>query len=74
MAEHIEKFNESVGIEHTSLLVKKMTTDRREIPKHSEEEPAQTYLRYMSRKEENLFGDLKEDPRYVAVKERLARL
>ena len=52
----------------------KLATDRRKIPKHSDEPLSQTFLRYMSKKEESVFEPLLKDNRYASAKELLSKL
>ncbi|MBR6680099.1 MAG: helix-turn-helix transcriptional regulator [Clostridia bacterium] len=70
---HIERFNEFTEISHTSLLVNKVKINKKDTSRSSEATLAQSYLRYLNNNE-NIFASIKDDPRFVSIKERLAVL
>ena len=73
MVEHAEKLAGFTSIEQTSLLVNKIKYDRTNTSKSSEETLGSAYLRYLNNNE-NIFLSIKEDKRYMKIKERLAVL
>ena len=70
---HIEKSDSFTEVAHTSLLVNKLKIKKNNIPKHTEETLAQTYLRYLTNNEA-VFDLLINDDRYVSIKNKLATM
>ena len=73
MVLYCEKFKNFTEINHSSLFVNKIKFSRKDISKHSEETLGQAYLRYLTNND-NVFASIKDDWRYINVKERLAGL
>ena len=73
MVLYCEKFKNFTEINHSSLFVNKIKFSRKDISKHSEETLGQAYLRYLNNND-NVFASIKDDWRYINVKERLAGL
>ena len=73
MLNHIENYQGFTEISHSSLPVNKIKMNKNDIAKSSEETLAHTCLRYLNR-EEAVFASVKDDRRYMNIKERLANL
>ena len=73
MVDHTEELARFTNIEQTSLLVNKIKYDLTNTSKSSEETLGNAYLRYLNNNE-NIFLSIKDDKRYIKIKERLAAL
>ena len=73
MVLYCEKFKNFTEINHSSLFVNKIKFSRKDISKHSEETLGHAYLRYLNNND-NVFASIKDMPRYLNIKERLAEL
>ncbi len=73
MVLYCEKFKNFTEINHSSLFVNKIKFSRKDISKHSEETLGHAYLRYLNNND-NVFASIKDDPRYLNIKERLSNL
>lgn len=73
MLKHVENYQNFTEVEHSSLLINKVKVNQKNIGKSSEEKLANTCLRYLNR-DEDIFASIKDDPRFVSIKERLASL
>ena len=73
MAAHTEKLADFSEIEQTSLLINKVKYDLKNTSKSSEESLGRAYLRYLNNNED-IFTAVKDDDRYLLVKERLAAM
>ena len=73
MSNHIEEYQKFKKIEHSSLLVNRIKVDQSKIEKSSEETPAHACLRYLNNKE-HVFAAIKDDCRYISIKDRLTNL
>mgnify|MGYP003302278683 CR=1 FL=1 len=73
MVLYCEKFKNFTEIDHSSLFVNKIKFSRKDISKHSEETLGHAYLRYLNNND-NVFASIKDMPRYLNIKERLAEL
>ena len=75
MLAHLERYNQFEEISHTSLLVNKIKVCRNCITKHTDETVAHSSTRYINNKEkEGVFNLIKDDRRFINIKERLATL
>ena len=70
---HLENYKEFTEIAHSSLLVNKIKISKTNITKSSEETLGRTYLRYLNNND-NVFASIKNDCRYMSVKEQLSAL
>ena len=73
MVLYCEKFKNFTEIDHSSLFVNKIKFSRKDISKHSEETLGHAYLRYL-KNNDNVFALIKDDCRYMSIKERLSSL
>ncbi len=73
MLDHVEKYQSFTEISHSSLLVNKIKFNKNDMAKSSEETLAHTCLRYLDRNEA-VFASIKDDCRYVSIKDQLAIL
>ncbi len=73
MVMYCKKFKSFTEIDHSSLLVNKIKFSRKDISKHSEETLGHAYLKYLNNND-NVFASIKDDCRYMRIKERLATL
>ena len=73
MVLYCEKFKNFTEIDHSSLFVNKIKFSRKDISKHSEETLGHSYLRYLNNNDV-VFASIKDTPRYLNIKERLADL
>ena len=73
MLRHLENYNSFTEITHSSLLVNKIKRNQNDIGKSNDETPGHTCLRYLNNNE-NVFASIKDDKRYVSIKERLVAL
>ena len=73
MVLYCEKFKNFTEINHSSLFVNKIKFSRKDISKHSEETLGHAYLRYLNNNEA-VFASIKDTPRYLNIKERIANL
>ena len=72
---HIENYHKHKEISHTSLLVNRVTVTRSSLTKHNEETLAHSSWRYLNVVEnKGMFDSIKDDCRYVGIKEQLASL
>ena len=74
MIPHLEKLKDFTEIEHTSLLVNKIKFGVENIKKHTEETLGHFYWRHLGGVLADAYAPVKDSPRYVAIKERLAAL
>lgn len=70
---YCEKFKNFTEIAHSSLLVDKIKFSIKDISKSSDETLGHAYLRYL-KNNDNVFALLKDDYRYMSIKERLSSL
>jgi len=70
---YCEKFKAFTEIAHSSLLVNKIKIGQANIARSSEETLGHTYLRYLNNNDA-VFASIKDMPRYLNIKERLAEL
>ena len=73
MLVHLEKNQDFTEISHSSLLVNKIKIDQTNIAKSSAETLGHAYLRYLNNNEA-VFASIKDTPRYLNIKERIANL
>ena len=73
MLKHVEDYQSFIDISHSSLLVNRIKINQSNIAKSSEETPAHSCLRYLNNND-NVFALIKDDCRYINIKERLAAL
>ena len=73
MLSHMESYKSFSEISHSSLLVNKVKINQTNIAKSSGETLGHAYLRYFNNNE-TVFASVKDDSRYVKIKERLADL
>ena len=73
MVLYCEKFKNFTEIDHSSLFVNKIKFSRKDISKHSEETLGHAYLRYLNNNDA-VFASIKDTPRYLNIKERLAAM
>ena len=73
MNKHMKEYQKFKKIEHSSLLVNRIKVDQSKIEKSSEETPAHACLRYLNNNE-HVFAAIKDDCRYISIKDRLANL
>ena len=71
---HLEKLQSFSQIQHTSLLVNKIKHSADNIAKHTDEPLGHFYWRHLNRVLADVYAPVKDSPRYVAIKERLAAL
>lgn len=71
---HLEKLQSFSQIQHTSLLVNKIKHSADNIAKHTDEPLGHFYWRHLNRVLADAYAPVKDSPRYVAIKERLAAL
>lgn len=70
---HLEKFKSFTKISHSSLLVNKVKIDIKDTKRSGEETLGHSYLKYLNNTD-TVFNSIKDDPRFVSIKERLAAL
>ncbi len=70
---YCEKFKDFTGIAHSSLLVDKIKFNTKDMSKSSDETIGHAYLRYL-KNNDNVFALIKDDCRYMSIKERLSAL
>ena len=68
---HLENYKGFSETSHSSLLVNKIKINQTNIFKSSDQPLGDAYLRYLNNND-NVFGPIKNDPRYTSIKERLA--
>ena len=73
MLVHLENVQGFTEITQSSLLLNKIKYDRTNTSRSREETLGKSYLRYLNNKDK-VFESIKDDRRYVGVKERLASL
>ena len=73
MLVHMENYQSFTEITHSSLLVNKVKVNQSNIAKSREESFGHTYLRYLNNNDA-VFNSIKNDCRYLRIKERLASL
>ncbi len=73
MVRHLEGLQDFTSLTHTSLLVRGVETDQRNMSRSHEETLAQSYLRYLNNQTE-LFAPVAEDARFADVKQKMASL
>lgn len=73
MLAHVEKEQTFTNISHSSLLVNRIKIDQTNIAKSSAETLGHTYLRYLNNNDA-VFASIKDTPRYLTIKERLAAM
>ena len=73
MLVHLEKNQGFTGISHSSLLVNKIKINQTNIAKSNTETLGHTYLRYLNNNDA-VFASIKDTPRYLNIKERLAAM
>ena len=73
MLVHLEKNQDFTEISHSSLLVNKIKINQTNIVKSSTETLGHTYLRYLNNNDA-VFASIKDTPRYLNIKERLAAM
>ena len=73
MLAHIEKGQNFTDISHSSLLVNRIKIDQTNIAKSSTETLGHACLRYLNNNDA-VFASIKDMPRYLKIKERLADL
>ena len=73
MLAHLEKNQSFTDISHSSLLVNRIKIDQTNIVKSSTETLGHAYLRYLNNNEA-VFASIKDTPRYLNIKERIANL
>ena len=71
---HLEKLQSFSQIQHTSLLVNKIKHSADNIAKHTDEPLGHFYWRHLNRVLADAYASVKDSPRDVAIKERLAAL
>ena len=70
---HLEKNLGFTEISHSSLLVNKIKINQTNIAKSKTETLGHTYLRYLNNNDA-VFASIKDTPRYLNIKERLAAM
>lgn len=70
---HFGGYQSFAEINHTSLLVNKITVNVSNIAKSSDETLGHTYWRYLNNNEK-IFAPIKDTPRYTSIKEKLFNL
>ena len=70
---YCEKFKDFTEIAHSSLLVDKIKFSIKDMSKSSDETLGHAYLRYL-KNNDNVFALIKDDCRYMSIKERLSSL
>ncbi|MBR4881185.1 MAG: helix-turn-helix transcriptional regulator [Clostridia bacterium] len=70
MIEHFDKAESFTEIKQTSLLVNTLTSDRAKFKKHCEDNIFAIFAHYLERCED-VFKPLKNDERFIAIKNRL---
>ena len=73
MLVHLEKNQDFTGISHSSLLVNKIKINQTNIAKSNTETLGHIYLRYLNNNDA-VFASIKDTPRYLNIKERLAAM
>ena len=73
MLVHLEKNQDFTEISHSSLLVNKIKINQTNIAKSKTETLGHTYLRYLNNNDA-VFASIKDTPRYLNIKERLAAM
>ena len=73
MLTHFEKHRDFKEISCTSLLVNKVKYSQVDTTRSREETTGHAYWRYLTRNDK-VFDTIKDDARYVSIKERLAKL
>ncbi|MBR3895206.1 MAG: helix-turn-helix transcriptional regulator [Clostridia bacterium] len=73
MLVHLEKNQDFTEILHSSLLVNKIKINQINIAKSNTETLGHTYLRYLNNNDA-VFASIKDTPRYLNIKERLATM
>ena len=70
---HLEKNQDFTEISHSSLLVNKIKINQTNIAKSNTETLGHIYLRYLNNNDA-VFASIKDTPRYLNIKERLAAM
>ena len=70
---HLEKNQDFTEISHSSLLVNKIKINQTNIAKSNTETLGHIYLRYLNNNDA-VFASIKDTPRYLSIKERLAAM
>ena len=73
MLVHLEKNQDFTEISHSSLLVNKIKINQTNIAKSNTETLGHIYLRYLNNNDA-VFASIKDTPRYLSIKERLAAM
>ncbi len=73
MLVHLEKNQDFTGISHSCLLVNKIKINQTNIAKSNTETLGHIYLRYLNNNDA-VFASIKDTPRYLNIKERLAAM
>ena len=73
MLVHLEKNQDFTEISHSSLLVNKIKINQTNIAKSNTETLGHIYLRYLNNNDA-VFASIKNTPRYLSIKERLAAM
>jgi len=73
MLVHLEKNQDFTEISHSSLLVNKIKINQTNIAKSNTETLGYIYLRYLNNNDA-VFASIKDTPRYLNIKERLAAM